>query len=106
MEDRPHILLALALICLSLFPSDSLAIEIVPTKDQIEQAVEQGLKAAQEHVPPNQLYAWFGSDHELESKGFLMTKMNGLVVMASHFGLRGEVPSAPDVDRILAEGEC
>lgn len=40
---------------------------------------------------------------ELHPKGFLMTKMNGLTVMASHFGLRGEMPSETEIQRIFAE---
>ena len=70
---------------------------------QVEQAVKQGLQAAKDRVLPNRLYAWFGSHEELRPKGFLMTKMNGLTVMASHFGLRGETPSETEIQRILAE---
>ena len=72
-------------------------------KTQIDRAVKQGLETAQARVLPNRLYAWFGSDQELRPKGFLMTKMNGLSVMASHFGLRGETPSEAEIQRILAE---
>lgn len=82
---------------------ESRAIEVSPTNAQVEQAVAQGLRAAQDRVLPNRLYAWFGSDQELRPKGFLMTKMNGLTVMASHFGLRGETPSETEIRRILAE---
>ena len=82
---------------------ESRAIEVSPTDEQVEQAVEQGLRAAKDRVLPNRLYTWFGSDQELRPKGFLMTKMNGLTVMASHFGLRGETPSETEIQRILAE---
>ena len=54
-------------------------------------------------MPPNRLYAWFGSDDELKPKGFLMTKMNGLTVLVSHFGLRGAQPSDQEIQRILNE---
>jgi len=81
--------------------TESRAIEVSPTNVQIEQAVEQGLRAAKDRVLPNRLYAWFGSDEELRPKGFLMTKMNGLTVLASHFGLRGEMPSETEIQRIL-----
>ena len=80
---------------------ESLAIEVSPTDVQVEQAVGQGLQAAQDRVLPNRLYTWFGSDRELRPKGFLMTKINGLIVMASHFGLRGETPSETETQRIL-----
>ena len=79
------------------------AIEVSPTNAQVEQAVEHGLRAAKDRVLPNRLYTWFGSDMELHPKGFLMTKMNGLTVMASHFGLRGEMPSETEIQRIFAE---
>ena len=82
---------------------ESRAIEVSPTKAQIEQAVKQGLRAAKDRVLPIRLYTWFGSDREFRPKGFLMTKMNGLAVMASHFGLRGETPSETEIQRILAE---
>ena len=82
---------------------ESRAIEVSPTNVQVEQAVEQGLRAAKDRVLPNRLYRWFGSDQELRPKGFLMTKMNGLAVMASHFGLRGETPSETEIHRILVE---
>ena len=81
---------------------ESRAIDVSPTDVQVEQAVEQGLRAAKDRVLPNRLYTWFGSDQELHPKGFMMTKMNGLTVMASHFGLRGETPSETEIRRILA----
>ena len=82
---------------------ESQAIEVSPTTVQIEQAVEQGLRAAKDRVLPNRLYTWFGSVLGLRPQGFLMTKMNGLTVLASHFGLRGETPSETEIQRILAE---
>lgn len=105
---RPRISLAsFCLFCigaaLGVPATESRAIEISPTTEQVEQAIEQGLRAAKDRVLPNRLYAWFGPDEELRPKGFLMTKMNGLTVMASHFGLRGETPSETEIRRILAE---
>lgn len=86
------------------FPAmESRAIEVSPTTMQVEQAVRQGLRAAKDRVLPIRLYTWFGSEEELRPKGFLMTKMNGLTVMASHFGLRGETPSETEIRRILSE---
>ncbi len=81
----------------------SLAIEAASTTVQVGQAIKQGLQAARDRMLPNRLYAWFGPDEELRPKGFLMTKMNGLTVMASHFGLRGETPSKTEIQRILDE---
>ncbi len=79
------------------------AIELSPTQGQIQHALQEGRAAAQARVPPNELYAWFGSAEEFEPKGFLMTKMNGLTVLAAHFALRGEEPSQGEVARILDE---
>ena len=105
---RPKISLAgFCLFCvvgtLGIPATESRAIEVSPTTVQVKQAVEQGLRAAKDRVLPNRLYTWFGSDRELRPKGFLMTKINGLTVMASHFGLRGETPSETEIKRILAE---
>ena len=104
---RPKISLAsFRLLCIGAalaFPAtESRAIEVSPTSVQVEQAVGQGLRAAKDRVLPNRLYAWFGPDRDFQPKGFLMTKMNGLAVMASHFGLRGETPSETEIQRILA----
>ena len=105
---RPNRFLAgFCLSCLAgalAFPAmESRAIEVSPTTMQVEQAVRQGLQAAKDRVLPIRLYTWFGSEEELRPKGFLMTKMNGLTVMASHFGLRGETPSETEIRRILSE---
>ncbi len=86
-----------------LYAGASRAIELSPTKAQINAAVEHGLQAAKDRVPPNQLYTWFGSEKTLRPKGFLMTRMNGLTVMASHFGLRGTEPSDAEIERMLTE---
>ncbi len=104
---RPNMSLAgFCLVCigagLGVPAMESRAIEVSPTNVQVEQAVEHGLRAAEDRVLPNRLYTWFGSDQELRPKGFLMTKMNGLTVMASHFGLRGEMPSETEIQCILA----
>ena len=100
-----HVVVCLfcVVVTLGILVTESRAIEVSPTTEQVQQAVEQGLRAAKDRVLPNRLYAWFGSDEELRPKGFLMTKMNGLAVMASHFGLRGETPSETEIRRILAE---
>ena len=105
---RPRMfLVGFCLFCiggtLGVLAGESQAIEVSPTDAQVEQAVAQGLRAAKDRVLPKRLYTWFGSDRELHPKGFLRTKMNGLTVMASHFGLRGETPSETEIKRILAE---
>jgi hypothetical protein len=88
-----------ALLCVS----SSDAIEVQPQAAQIQNALERGKRAAAARTPPDQLYAWFGSTHELEPKGFLMTKMVGLTVMSAHFALRGATPSETEIRQILDE---
>jgi hypothetical protein len=77
------------------------AIEAEPSQAQIAEALEQGKAAAAKRIPPDRLYAWFGSTSELEPKGFLMTKMAGLIVMSAHFALRGQTPTEQDIHQIL-----
>lgn len=95
--------------CLTLFlfllsvTGEVCAIVINPTPRQIDQALERGTRSAQTRTPPDRLYSWFGSNKDLEPHGFLMTKLDGLAVTASHFSLRSEEPKQDDVDRILQE---
>ena len=83
--------------------SFSLAVQTNPDRNQIEQAVRQGIDFAQQHRPPNELYWHFGSHDHFEPHGFLVTKLSGLAVMASHYGLRGEQPTEQDIQRIVSE---
>ncbi|HJU05194.1 MAG TPA: hypothetical protein VJ692_08560 [Nitrospiraceae bacterium] len=77
------------------------AIEVQPCPSQIAASLEHGKAAAIARTPPDRLYAWFGSSRDLEPHGFLMTKLVGLTVMATHFGLRGETPMEQDIGQIL-----
>ena len=79
------------------------AIEVQPTRVQIEAALARGKVAAAARTPPDRLYAWFGSTNELEPRGFLMTKLAGLTVMSTHFALRSATPSDAEINRILEE---
>lgn len=91
-------------IVLSLVPFGQLfAIEIEPTGAKIRAALEEGKMAAIQRIAPDRLYAWFGPLDDLEPRGFIMTKMVGLRVMAAHFALRGEQPSESEVKNILDE---
>jgi len=83
--------------------SSAEAIDVQPTPRHIQAALERGKVAAQARMPPDRLYVWFGSNAELEPRGFMMTKMAGLSVMAAHFALRSETPTAMDVQHILDE---
>lgn len=77
------------------------AIEVQPKPEQVRAALERGKAAAGARVPPDQLYAWFGSSGDLEPRGFLMTKMVGLTVMSAHFALRAATPSEPEIAQVL-----
>jgi len=80
---------------------DAQAIVVNPTNQQIQQAVDRGMEAAQHRTPPNQLYWQFGGTHSFDSHGFLVTKLGGVTVMSAHFGLRHERPSDQEVERFL-----
>ena len=83
------------------WPSVAGAIDVQPTTGRIQAALERGAAAAKAKIPPNELYAWFGGDSELEPRGFLMTKLAGVAVMATHFALRSEQPTEADIRQIL-----
>ncbi len=86
-----------------LLPPDVAAIVVRPSSEQVAQAVERGRSAAAARTPPDRLYAWFGSEQDLQPRGFLMTKMAGLAVMSTHFALRSEQPAESDIRQILDE---
>jgi len=86
---------------LALCPLAAAAIEIEPGPAQIQAALERGKTAAAARVPPDQLYAWFGSSSEMEPRGFLMTKMVGLTVMSAHFALRSAAPGDAEIRQVV-----
>jgi hypothetical protein len=102
MGTKALIILALALLP-QLIPAapPAWAIEVRPNPEQVRAALERGKAAAAARVPPDQLYAWFGSRDDLEPRGFLMTKMVGLTVMSAHFALRAATPSEPEITQVL-----
>ncbi|MGE3152620.1 MAG: hypothetical protein AB7G48_06030 [Nitrospiraceae bacterium] len=89
-----------------IFAEPGLAIQIEPSPAAVAAAMQRGKEAAEARVPPDRLYAWFGSEQELEPRGFLLSKLVGITVMTSHFALRGQTPSRSDIDQILAEQTC
>lgn len=80
------------------------AIDVHPTAEQIQTALALGKEAAQKRSPPDTFYVRFGATDELHSSGFLITKLGGLSVMATHMALRGLQPSEIDVTQVL-EGQ-
>ena len=99
------LLLCGGLVVLScLMPVRGYAIDVHPTAAQIQAALEQGNEAAQKGSPPDTFYVRFGAIDELHPSGFLITKLGGLSVMATHMALRGIQPSETDVTQVL-EGQ-
>lgn len=84
-----------------LLPLSAHAIEVHPTAAQIQAALDQGKEAAQKRSPPDTFYVRFGASDELHPSGFLITKLGGLSVMATHMALRGLQPSQAEVTQVL-----
>ena len=98
-------LLCVGVVVLSCLPHLSAhAIDVHPTAEQIQAALDQGKEAAQKRSPPDMFYVRFGATDELHPSGFLITKLGGLSVMATHMALRGLQPSETDVTQVL-EGQ-
>ena len=97
------ILITLVLMCG--WHTDLLAIEVNPNELAIQAAIQKGKEAANAKIPPTHLYWHFGPTESLEPHGFLMTKLGGLAVMSSHFGLRSEMPTEQDIKQILNGSE-
>jgi hypothetical protein len=87
----------------ALAPASARAIEMQPSPAQVQAAIDDGRAAAAARVPPDRLYAWFGGAGDLEPRGFLLSKLVGVKVMASHFALRGALPGEADIRQILDE---
>jgi hypothetical protein len=95
-------LLCVGIVALSILPHMSAhAIEVHPTAKQIQTALDQGKAAAQKGRPPDSFYVRFGIRDEVQPKGFLITKLGALSVMATHMALRGLQPSETDVTQAL-----
>ena len=77
------------------------AIDLNPTAKQIQTAIEEGKEAAENKRSPESFYVRFGVSDDVHPRGFLVTKLGALSVMATHMGLRGLEPSQADVAQIL-----
>jgi hypothetical protein len=92
----------LCLAALSCFPHVSAhAIEVRPSAEQIEAALNQGKEAAEKRSSPDTFYVRFGATDELHPSGFLVTKLGALSVMATHMALRGIQPSEAEIKQVL-----
>ncbi|MGC3976263.1 MAG: hypothetical protein QM771_18035 [Nitrospira sp.] len=85
-------------------PIASLAIEVQPTPEHIQATVERGKTAAAQGISPDQLHTWFGAKEELAPRGFIMTKLGSLLVMANHLSLRALSPTEQDIEQVMANG--
>ena len=54
-----------------------------------------------QHSAPDAFYTRFGASDELHPSGFLITKLAGVSVMATHMALRGVDPTEADVTQVL-----
>jgi hypothetical protein len=82
--------------------AQSQAIEIHPTAEQIHNTIEQGKTAARQRLSPDQLHTAFGSKDDLAPRGFIMTKLGSLLVMANHLALRELSPTEQDIAQVMA----
>ena len=82
-------------------PTPLHGIEIQPTPGQISATVERGRAAAAQGIAPDQLHVWFGSEKDLAPRGFIMTKLGSLLVMANHLRLRALSPTEQDIAQVI-----
>ena len=105
VHRQRNMLLCAGIVVLSGLPYLSAhAIDVHPTAEQIQTAFDQGKEAAQKRIPPDRFYVRFGASDEVHPKGFLITKIGALSVMATHMALRGLHPSEVDMAQVL-EGQ-
>lgn len=98
------ILQSLAAAAAMSLPVASLAIEVEPGPEQIQATVERGKAAAAQGLSPDQLHTWFGAKDDLAPRGFIMTKLGSLLVMANHLSLRSLAPTEQDIAQVMANG--
>jgi hypothetical protein len=102
MELRHGVTLILSgAVIIACLCSPAKAIEAQPSQEQIRAALERGAEAAKQHSPPDSFYTRFGASDELHPGGFLVTKLGGLSVMATHMALRGLQPGEADIAQVL-----
>ena len=77
------------------------ALEIQPSREEISAAVARGKAAAQQQQPPDSFYVRFGATDDIHPRGFLLTKLGAVSVMATHMALRGLEPSDADIDQVV-----
>ena len=104
IQNQRRALLSVGVVALSAFLyMPAYGIDVYPTAQQIQAALEQGKAAAQKKMSPESFYVRFGVADEVQPKGFLITKIGALSAMATHMALRGMQPSEADVTHVLEE---
>jgi hypothetical protein len=93
------VLCVAALSCLPHVPAH--AIDLHPTMEQIQTALDRGKEAAYKRDSPDIFYVRFGATDDLYPGGFLITKLGGLSVMTTHMALRGLQASEADITQVL-----
>ena len=88
-------------VCVLSIVNPVAAIEVYPSQAQIQVALDRGKSAAAQHQAPETGYARFGGADELESGGFLLTKLGSLSVMVTHMARGGLGPSAKDIAQVM-----
>lgn len=101
MRSVGHWAVGLASVFLLSIEDPSAAIEVHPSHRQIQAALDRGTTAAAQHQSPEQWYARFEGDENLDFGGFLVTKLGGVSVLATHMALRGLEPSAADIAQLV-----
>jgi hypothetical protein len=105
VHRQRRMLLCVGIVMLSALPHLSAhAIDVHPTAKQIQTAIDRGKEAAEKQFPPDSFYVRFGVSDAVHPRGFLITKIGALSVMATHMALRGLQPSGTDVAQIV-EGQ-
>jgi hypothetical protein len=80
--------------------SPSAAIEVQPAQAQVRRALDRGKEAAAHRHAPEMFYTRFGPSDGRHPGGFLVTKLEGLSVLATHMALRGLEPSPADIAQV------
>ena len=101
-HSQRRMLRCVGIVALSVFFHVSAhAIDVNPTAKQIRAALDEGKEAAEKQMSPESFYVRFGVSDDVHPRGFLVTKLGGLSVMATHMALRGLKPSQADVAQIV-----
>ncbi|NGZ08202.1 MAG: hypothetical protein CV088_02305 [Nitrospira sp. LK70] len=100
MKSPVYWALWIAVIWTCGFACPSAAIEVQPAQAQVQLALDRGKEAAARRQAPETFYVRFGSGDDLHPAGFLVTKLGGLSVLATHMALRGLEPSAADIAQV------